>query len=148
MHLVHRHPDGAGDAVLHEVRLLRAGPAGHLVVLDLDQRAGRTHAGMGLERPLVLGLDHAGGGAERLVHIAGLLAFVDVLACRGLADVVVERRLLDERRLHVRPFDLELLRSLDRIPLVFRIDGEESLFEVDLGARNILDRGFVDFHRH
>ena len=64
---------------------------------------------MRLERPFVLGLDHTGGGAERLVHIAGLLAFVDVLACRCLADVVVERSLLNERRLYVRPFDLELL---------------------------------------
>ncbi len=89
---------------------------------------------MGLERPFVLGLDHAGGGAERLFDVAGLLAFVLVLARRGLADVVVERGLLDERRLHVRPFDLERLRGLDRVPLVLGVDGEEALLQIDLGA--------------
>ena len=54
-------------------------------------RAGRAHAGVRLERPLVLGLDHACGGLERLVDIAGLLAVDLALAHRRLADVVVER---------------------------------------------------------
>src|SRR5262249_51214690 len=148
MHLVHRHADGAGDAILDEVRLLRAGPAGDVAVLDLDQRTGWAHAGMRLERPFVLGLDHACGGAERFLHVAGLLALVLVLARRGLADVIVERRLLYEWRLRVRPFDLERLRGLDRIPFLLGIDGEEALLQIDLGAANVLDRRFVDLHRH
>src|SRR5262249_57934713 len=103
---------GGGNAVRHEGRLLRAGPAGDVAVLDLDQRAGRAHAGMRLERPFVLGLDHAGGGLERLVDVADLLAADLALAHRRLADVIVERGLVRERGLHVRPFDLELLRRL------------------------------------
>ena len=54
-----RHVEHGGEARAHEMRFLRAAPAGDLAVLDLDQRAGRPHAGMRLERPLVFGLDHA-----------------------------------------------------------------------------------------
>ena len=60
-HLIERHAERGREALLHEVGLLRAAPAGDIAVLDLDQRAGRTHAGMRLERPFVFGLDHLGG---------------------------------------------------------------------------------------
>src|SRR2546429_3775811 len=116
---------------------MRAGPAGHVAVLDLDQRAGRAHAGMGLERPFVFELDHAGGSAERLVDVADLLAFVDALARRRLADVIIERGLVNERRLYVRPLDLERLRGLDRVPLVLGVDGEEALLQIDLGTTDV-----------
>ena len=43
-----------------------------------------------------------------VVDIAGLLAVDLALAHGRLADVVVERGLIGERRLDVRPFDLEL----------------------------------------
>ena len=131
-----------------EMRLLRAGPAGDVAVLDLDQRAGRTHAGMGLERPFVLGLDHPRGGLEGVVDIAGLLGVDLALAHRRLADVVVERGLVGERRLGVRPLDLELLRRLDRVPFLVGDDAEEALVPDHFGAGNVLDRAFVDLDRH
>ena len=74
-----RHAELRRKPDLHEVRLLRAGPAVDLAVLDLDHRAGRSHAGVRLERPFVLGLDHARGGLERLVDVAVLL--VDLRSC-------------------------------------------------------------------
>ena len=73
-----------GEAGLHEMRLLRAAPAGDVAVLDLDQRAGRAHAGMRLERPLVFGLDHARRRLERVVDIAGLLAATSRLRAGAL----------------------------------------------------------------
>ena len=146
--LVGRDAERAGDPVLHEMRLLRAGPAGDVAVLDLDQRAGRAHAGVRLERPLVLGLDHARGGLEDLVDVAGFLAADLALAHGGLADVIVERGLVGERGLGVRPFDLELLRRLDRVPFLVGDDPEEALLPHHLGARDVLDRAVVDLHRH
>ena len=110
--------------------------------------AGRPHAGMRLERPFVLGLDHARGGLEGVVDIAGLLVVDLALAHRRLADVVVERGLVGERRLGVRPFDLELLRRLDRVPFLVGDHAEEALVPDHLGAGNVLDRAFVDLHRH
>ena len=48
---------------VQRVQDLRPVEAHHGVsVLDLDQGAGRTHAGMRLERPFVFGLDHPRGG--------------------------------------------------------------------------------------
>src|SRR6266550_3153538 len=97
-HLLQRDADRARNAVLHEVRLLRAGPAGDVaVVVDLNQGTGRSHAGMRLERPFVLGLDHARGAAERLLDVAGLLGIDLALAHWRLADVFEELRLLHER---------------------------------------------------
>ncbi len=102
---------------------------------------------MRLERPLVLGLDHLRGGLERRVDVAVLLLDV-ALAHRCLADVVVERGLGRERRRRLRPFDLELLHCLDRVPLARREHGEEAFLPHHLGARNLLDRRLVDFHGH
>ena len=131
----------------YEVRLLRARPARDLAILDFNQSAGRTHAGVRLERPFVLGLDHLRGVLEGLIDIAVL--FFDVaLAYAGLADVVVQRGLIGERRLDLRPFHLELLGGLDRIPFLVGDDAEEALVPDHFGARNVLDRGFIDFYRH
>src|SRR5262249_51458906 len=127
-HLVERNAERARDAVLHEMRLLRAGPAGDVAILrDLDQCAGRSHAGVRLERPLVFRLDHARGGPECLVDVAGLLGVDFTLADRRLADVIVERVLIDERGFGVGPFDLQLLRCLDRTPFGLGDDAEETL---------------------
>jgi hypothetical protein len=54
--LVLRHAQDGGEARLHEVRLLRAAPAGNHPLLDLDQSAGRSHGGVRLKRPFILGL--------------------------------------------------------------------------------------------
>src|SRR5436305_8766498 len=86
--------------------LLRAGPAGDVTVLDLGHGAGRPHTGMGLERPLVLGLDHARGGLEGVIDVADFPAADLALAYLSATDVVVERGLVGERRLRVRPFHL------------------------------------------
>ena len=85
---------------------------------------------------------------ERLIDVAGLLGVDLALAHGRLADVIVERVLIDERRLHVRPFDLELLRRLDGVPLLVGDDAEEALVPDHLGARDVADRAFVDLHRH
>ena len=118
-----------------------------LAVLDLDQRAGRTHAGMRLERPFVFGLDHLGGRLERLVDVAVLL-FDLALAHGCLADVIVERGLLRERRLGVRPFHFQFFRRLDGVPFLVGDDAEEALVPDHLGAGNSLDRAVVHLHRH
>src|SRR5262249_58285602 len=88
-HVLDRHADRVGNAVAHEVRLLRAGPAGHEAVLDLDGRAGRTHGGVRLERPLVFGLDDARGVLEGVVHVAVLLVH-RALAHGRVAHVTVD----------------------------------------------------------
>ena len=49
---------------------------------------------MGLERPLVFGLDHARRGLERVIDVAGLLTLDRPLAHRRVADVVIERGLI------------------------------------------------------
>ena len=67
-----------------------------------------------------------------------------MLARRRRADVVVERRLIRERRRRIRPFDLELSRGPDRIPLLIGDDAEEALVPHHLDGRDILDRAFVD----
>ena len=75
----------------------------------------------------------------------GLLVLA--LAHRRLADVVVERGLVGERRLAVRPFDLELLRGLDRVPFLVGDDREEVVLAHHARARDVLDRAFVDLDR-
>src|SRR5205814_277647 len=120
----------------------RTGPAGHLAVLDLDDGAGRAHAGVRLEWPFIFSFDHACGGPERLVGIADR-SRIFTLAYRRLADVVVERSGIGERRLGIRPFDLELLRRLDRIPFLVRHNAEEALLPNRFGTRELLDRAFI-----
>ena len=90
------HLQDGGKPGAQEVRFLRATPAGDMAVLDLDQSAGRSHAGMRLERPFVFGLDHARSRLEGVVDIARLFAFHRALARRLLAEVVVERSLVRE----------------------------------------------------
>ena len=146
VHVRGRHLERAGEAVAHEVRLLRAGVAGDAAVLDLDHGAGRAHAGVRLEWPLVFRLDHARGGLERFGGVADRL-LVHRLAHRRLADVVVERVLRRERRLDVRPLHLERVVRLDRVPLLVGDDGEEIAFAHHARAGDVLDRAFVDGHR-
>src|ERR1700684_627801 len=69
-------------------------------------------------------------------------------ARRCLADVIVERSLIGERRRGVRPDHLELLRRLDGVPLLVGDDAEEALVPDHFGGRDIFDRAFVDAHRH
>src|SRR5262249_25971403 len=135
------------EALLHKVRLLRSAPASQLTVLDFDQRAGRTHAGMRLEWPFVLGLDHLGGVLERVVDIAVFL-FDAALAHISLADVVIERGLFGEWVRYLRPFYLQLLRGLNGIPFLVGHYAEEALVPDHFRARNILDRAFIDFGGH
>src|SRR5262245_42856140 len=54
-------------AFLNKMGLLRTAPACHLAVLDLNERARRPHAGMGLEWPFVFSLDDLRGTLERLI---------------------------------------------------------------------------------
>src|SRR5271166_5197851 len=138
-HLLRWNIERERDAVLNEVRFLRASPAGDIAVLDLDRGAGGAHAGMRLERPFVFGLDYTGGGLEGFVHIAGFLVADLALSYRGLADVIVEGAPIREWRLGIRPFHLELLRCLDRIPLLVGDDADKALVPNNLGAGNIGD---------
>ena len=59
VNLFWRQADQLRDAVTREVRLLRARPQRGPIGAHVGHRAGRAHAGVRLERPLVLGLDHA-----------------------------------------------------------------------------------------
>src|SRR5262245_3532181 len=72
--LVRLHAEDRSDAVAAVVRFRRAGPHRRAIRSRIDDTAARAHAGMGLERPLVLMLDHTRGGLERLVDVADLLA--------------------------------------------------------------------------
>src|SRR5262249_30122885 len=147
-HLLRRNAERERDAVAHEMRLLRAGPAGHVAVLDLHYGASWPHAGVGLERPFVFGLDHTRRALERVVDVAGFLAADLALAHGGAANVVVERGLIGEWGLGVRPFHLERLRRVDRVPFLVGDDAEEALLPHHLGAGDVLDRAFVDLDRH
>ena len=148
MHVVGRYAKNSRDAVTGEVRLLRSGPQRDLAVLDVDHGAGRSHAGMRLERPLVFRLDDAGRRLESILDVADILAGGFRLAHRSVADVVVDRSLIRERRRGLRPLDLELPHRLDRIPFLVGDDAEEALVPDHLGAGNVLDRAFVDFYRY
>ena len=137
-HGIDRHVQGGREALLHEVRLLRTAPAGDFAVLDLDQRAGRPHAGMRLERPFVIRLDHLSGLGEGGIHVAVMLLDL-ALARRRVANVIVEFGLLRERRLRLRPFHLQRARRLDRIPFLLGDDGQEAFVPDDLRAGDVLD---------
>ena len=128
----------------HEMRLLRAGPAGDMAVLDLDHRAGRAHAGVRLERPLVLGLDHARRGLERLVDVADRLA--RPRACAP-APCGCGRRARPGPGTAAprRPFDLELSgTALIASHSLSATTREEVVLAHHARARNVLDRAFVD----
>src|SRR5712692_9572841 len=103
--LVHRDTKNVGNTVTNEMRFLRAGPAGDFTILDLDDRTGRTHTSVRLERPLVLGLDDTRRSPERPIDITHLFRFF-ALARWCLADVIVEPGGVRERRRCVRPFNL------------------------------------------
>ena len=124
---------------------LRAAPTSDVTVLDFDQRAGGTHAGMRLERPFIFGFDHPGRRFESLVDIA-ILLFHHALAHRHFANMVVERNLVRKRRRLCRPFDFQRLGSLNCIPFLVGNHAEEALIPDHFGARNILDRAVVDLH--
>ena len=142
-----RYAERGGDTGLHEVRLLGAAPTGGMTVLEIHQRASRTHRGVRLKRPLVFGLDHPRRRLEGVVDIADLFADF-AFAGRRLANVVVQRSLIGKRRRDLRPLDLELLRRFDRAPLLIGDHAEEALVPDHLGGRDILDRAFVDLDRY
>ena len=76
----------------------RAGEAGHVAVLDLDQRAGRSHGGMGLDTAIRTRPRSPCRRLEGVIDVADVL-LDRALAHRRLADHVIERRLGRERRL-------------------------------------------------
>src|ERR1700733_1046255 len=147
VHLLDRHLQYVSHSILHEMGFLRATPTSDIAVLDFDQRAGRTHAGMRLEWPFIFGLDHPGGRLEGHVDIA-ILLFHHAFAHGRFANVVVERHLVRKRRRLCRPFDFQRLGCLDRIPFLVGNHAEEALIPNDLGTRNVLDRAVVDLRRH
>ncbi len=77
VYLFRRQSEHTGYAVTGEMRFLRSGPERGAIGFRIDNRAARAHAGMRLERPFVLGLDHACSVFERRCHVTpshGLLA--------------------------------------------------------------------------
>ena len=102
---------------------------------------------MRLERPFVFGLDHLRGDLEGVIDVAVFL-FDHLFAHGRLADVIVQRCLLNERVRTLRPFHFQFFGGFDRAPLLVGDDAEEALVPDDLRAGDILDGGFVDLHRH
>ena len=147
-HFLRRQAEYAGDAVTSEMRLLRTGPQRDLVVFNFHDSASGTHAGMGLKRPFVLGLDDTGGGFKRFIDIASLRVRAFLLTHRGLANVIVERSLIRKWRRRIRPRHLELLRGPDRVPFLVGDDAEKALVPHHARTGNVLDRTFVDADRH
>ena len=142
VNLFHRDAETAGDALRREMRLLRAGPhRDGPVGAHIGDRAARSHAGMGLERPFIFGFDDFRGLGESGLDVALLLLvrFGD----GRLADVVVELRLIDERIGDLRPGHLQLLRGFDRVPFPGRDHADEVALADKLGARNAGDGGFI-----
>ncbi len=143
-HLFRRHAEQPRHAGLDEVRFLRAGPDSDAFRAHVGDRAGGPHARVRLERPLVLGLDDAGGGLEHALHVA-FLNRVFALHHGCLADVVVDFR---HRRkgvlLDLVPRDLEHARGAHRVPLVIGHHRDEILFADDARTFHLFDGAFVD----
>ena len=143
LHLVRRQSEQLGHAVAGVMGLLRAGPQRGAIGLRIDNRAGRAHAGMRLERPFVLGLDHPRGTPEGRRDVA--LGWQILVRDGGRrTDVVVN--LLRRRKGILRrgPLHLERLRGAHRVPLTLRNHGQEVLLMHHARALDGGDRLQID----
>ncbi len=147
VHLVLRQPERAGDPIAREMRLLRAGPQGRPVLPRVDDGAGRAHAGMRLERPLVFGLDDASGtGKDRVDFTFRDRRFA--LDDGRLTDVLIECGIFGKGWCCLGPGDLEPLGRLHRVPFALGDDAEEALVAHDPNAGDVVHRALVDRDRH
>ena len=142
-------PSIAATPSLHEVRLLRAGPARDLAVLDLDQRAGRPHAGVRLERPFVFGLDHARGAV--LNASSTLPSFLSTSRACAPAPCGCGRRARSGRGTAASTFDhstLSFSAALIASHSLSATTPRKPFSQTTLAPGNVLDRALVDLHRH
>ncbi len=115
-HLLLRKAQQLRHAIPCRVRLLRAGPDRGLPVPHFCDSARGSHAGMRLQRPLVLRLNDSGGGFECSVDIAlpgGLLAFDDRRIANVLMQAVGAGEGIRRRRC---PLHFQRARRLDCVP--------------------------------
>src|SRR2546426_511113 len=114
-----------------------------LPVVSIAARARWTHAGMRLERPLVLRFDDAHARrAERRCQVAllhGLLALHDL----GAPDVLVQLIHRRERAVERMPVDFQPLGRTHRVPFARRDHRDEILLPHHARAADRLDRGLV-----
>ena len=142
-HFLRRHAEQPGHPVTHKVGLLRSRPHRAAVDPGVGNRAAGTHAGMRLERPLVLRFDDAHARrAERRCQVAllhGLLALHDL----GTSDVLVQLIHRRKRAVERMPVDLQPLRRSYCVPLAWRDHRDEVLLAHDARAADRPDRGLV-----
>ena len=100
-----------------------------------------------MRRKFVFPFDDAHRLLDAFLEVA-VLHLEFALDDRRLADVVVQLVVAGEIRLRLRPRHLELVRGAHRVPFL-RCDDRQQVLDVDhLRAGNVLDRAFVDRHRH
>ena len=96
VHLVDRHLQESGYTIACVMWFLAARPQGDAIGLDIGHRTGWAHAGVRLERPVILGLHHSRCIFEGDIQVTVL--FRQVLFNRGrLADVVKQLAVLRKR---------------------------------------------------
>ena len=124
-----------GKLLLQIVRGLRSGPQGEFAILEFGNRAGWTDGTVRMDGKIVSRAELLNASfAHGIRSIAGTSGYF-VFCYFRCADIVEELGLL-RQSFPLRPRGLELLRSLDRRPLIFGHDTEEVAF-----ANNFDDTG-------
>src|SRR5439155_24629655 len=133
VHLVLRQAERAGDPVARKMRLLRAGPQGGAVLPRVDDRTGRAHAGMRLERPFVFRLDDPRRAGEGWLDFPSRDRYF-ALDDGRLTDVLIKCGIFGKGRSGLGPGDHEPLGRLHRVPFALGDNAEEPLVTHDPNA--------------
>ena len=140
--VVRRDAEHRRDAASRRIRRLRRRPHGRFVPLHISHRARRPHRSMHLIRMQIRRLQHRRGGGHLLIHV--LRVDNSRVARRLFAQVVVE--IVLRRQTWARgPYDFQLGRRLDRLPLLLAHHADEVLADDHFHqSRHAADRSLVD----